>query len=274
MPVAAAGRRASPARGAHRRPRRRPPPRPGRPGFASRAAGFFSGIGKLSPSYLAAAGFAGLLVVAAIVYFATSGGGGGGSDCKPVDTTAAAAGRRPDDEAGRGRAPPRRPDCAPSGQITLARSQQTPEQSKSQAPTFVLQANAVHLQPTASDDRYLLWLYKSDSQSVPLGQESVDDDGNLTGAVPSPTQELVLFPAFDHDPARAGHHRPGAAGPAVAGPSAKGKKPSLLVRLRRNHGARRADVSELRPAAALQARARAASQQAQQQQRRTRQPWR
>ena len=42
----------------------------------------------------------------------------------------------------------------------------------------------------------MLWLYKSDTQSVPLGQETVDSSGNLTGGVPVPAQELVLIPAF------------------------------------------------------------------------------
>lgn len=178
-------------------PAAQPPQVPSGPGFASRAAGFFSGLGSLTGKRRTQAivgGAAALALVIVIIVVATSGGGGGSSSCAPVNTASAqqagiptmklaAAGALAD------------ADCAPSGQITLG-SQQAAANSKSQSPTFVLQANAVHLPPTTGGDRYLLWLYKSDTQSVPLGQETVDSSGNLTGAVPVPAQELVLIPAF------------------------------------------------------------------------------
>jgi hypothetical protein len=164
------------------------------PGFASKAAGFFSRIGRLSPPYLAAAGFLAVLVVAAIVYFATSGGGSSSSDCKAVDISSArqagiptmalsAAGSFAD------------ADCAPSGQITLGSIPQT-QQTKSQVTNFAVQANATHVPPAPSGDGYLLWLYKSDSQAVPLGPLTAKGGGNLSGTLPVPAQELVLFPAF------------------------------------------------------------------------------
>lgn len=203
------------------------PAKPKGPGFASRAASFFSGIGKLSPPYLAAAGFGAVLVVAAIVYFATSGGGGGGSDCKPVDTSAAQQAGVPTMKlAAQGSA--ENAGCAPSGLITLGSTQQSAQQSKTQAgPTFVLQANAVHLPPTSSDERYLLWLYKSDTQAVPLGQESVNSSGNLTGAVPVPAQELILFPAFTT--IRVAKVTSAQAQQVQQSLQNQGKKPTLLV---------------------------------------------
>ena len=175
-----------------------PPARTG-PGFASRIAGFFSGIGgssgKRRPQFIV--GTAALLaLVIVVVVVATSGGSSDGSnDCKGVDTTAAqqagvptiklvAAGAAAD------------ADCAPSGQVTLGATQQAAN-SQTQTPTFALQANAVHLPPTANGDRYLLWLYKSDTQSLPLGQETVDESGNLTGGVPLIAQQVLLLPAFD-----------------------------------------------------------------------------
>jgi len=169
--------------------------------------------------------FSAVLVVAAIVYFATSGGGGGGSDCSGVDTAAAQQAGVPTmklNAAGSAAGA----DCPPSGQITLGSAQQS-QKDQNQTPTFVLQANAVHLQPTASDERYLLWLYKSDAQSVPLGQEQVGANGNLTGAVPVPAQELVLFPAFQT--IRLARVSSAQAQQVQQSLQTQGKKPSLLV---------------------------------------------
>jgi hypothetical protein len=42
-----------------------------------------------------------------------------------------------------------------------------------------------------------MWLYKSDTQSLPLGQETVDSSGNLSGGVPLVAQQVLLLPAFD-----------------------------------------------------------------------------
>jgi hypothetical protein len=164
------------------------------PGFASRASRFLTGLG---PGLLAAIGFAVVLLVAVGIYFATSGGGGSGdsSDCKPVDTSAAQQAGVPTIKlTATGTAADA--DCPPSGQVTLGAQQQA-SNSKNQTPTFALQANAVHLPPTANGERYLLWLYKSDTQSLPLGQETVDSSGNLTGGVPLIAQQVLLLPAFD-----------------------------------------------------------------------------
>jgi hypothetical protein len=174
------------------------PAGPTGPGFASRVAGFFSGIGRSSGkrrTQLVVGLAAALALVIVVVVVATSGGSSEGSDCKGVDTSAAqkagvpaiklvAAGAAAD------------ADCPPSGQVTLGATQQATN-SSTQSPGFALQANAVHLPPTGNGDRYLLWLYKSDTQSLPLGQETVDDSGNLTGGVPLIAQQVLLLPAFD-----------------------------------------------------------------------------
>jgi hypothetical protein len=176
-----------------------PPPAPKGPGLAHRVAGAFSGIGGLSGKrrtqfLVGLAGVLTLLVVVIVV--ATSGGGGSdSSDCKGVDTSAAQQAGVPTIKlVATGAAADA--DCPPSGQITLGATQQAAN-NKNQAPTFALQANAVHLPPSGDGDRYLLWLYKSDAQSLPLGQETVDDSGNLTGGVPLIAQQVLLLPAFD-----------------------------------------------------------------------------
>lgn len=186
------------------------PPQPQKPGLASRAAGALSRLGGLKgkrrTQFLVVLGGALALIVIVIV-IATSGGGGGqvitvaGGDTKTVSSDCKQVNSSTPQQAGvptmkllpSGAAADS--DCPPSGQITLGSAPQS-QQTSSQSPTFVLQANAVHLQPTGSSDRYVLWLYKSDSQAVPLGQETVDASGNLTGAVPVPAAELLLIPAF------------------------------------------------------------------------------
>ena len=174
------------------------PPTPKGPGVASRVAGFFSSIGGSSGkrrTQLLVVLTAALALVIVVIVVATSGGSSEGSNCKGVDTAAAqqagvptiklvAAGAAAD------------ADCPPSGQITLGATQQAAN-SQNQAATFALQANAVHLPPTANGERYLLWLFKSDTQSLPLGQETVDASGNLTGGVPLIAQQVLLLPAFD-----------------------------------------------------------------------------
>jgi hypothetical protein len=173
--------------------------RAGGPGVASRAAGFFSGLGKVEGkrrTQLVAGMAAALALVIVLLVVVAGGGGDGGEDCQPVDTAAAQQAGVPLIKLNATGAAAAE-DCPPSGQITLGQAQQNQQQSNNQTPTFVLQANAVHLPPTESGDRYLLWLYKSDTQAVPLGQETVDDSGNLTGGLPLLAQQVLLLPAFD-----------------------------------------------------------------------------
>jgi hypothetical protein len=169
-----------------------------RPGLAHRVAGAFSGLGGLSgkprTQFVVGVGAALALVIVVIVV-ATSGGSSDGGDCEGVDTAAAQQAGVPTIKlVATGAAADA--DCPPSGQITLGATQQATN-NRNQTPTFALQANAVHLQPSADGERYLLWLYKSDTQSLPLGQETVDSSGNLTGGVPLIAQQVLLLPAFD-----------------------------------------------------------------------------
>jgi hypothetical protein len=180
-----------------------PPPPPAAakgPGLAARAAGFFSGLGRVQGrrrTQLVAGSAAAVALLIVLIVVATSGGENGGGNCEQVDTAAAqqagvplikltAAGTSAE------------ADCPPSGQITLGQAQQNQQnQNANQTPTFVLQANAVHVPPTTDDQRYVLWLYKSDTQSLPIGQVTVDDSGNLTGGLPLVAQAVLLLPAFD-----------------------------------------------------------------------------
>ena len=207
IPAARDGRRAAPPPPPPAAPGQPPaapapvagtPAAPKGPGFASRAAGFFSGFGGLSGkrrTQFIVGLVAALALVIVVIVVATSGGSGGGGDCKGVDTAAAQQAGVPTIKmVATGAAADQ--DCPPSGQITLGAAQQA-SNGKNQTPTFALQANAVHLPPSANGERYLLWLYKSDTQSLPLGQETVDDSGNLTGGVPLIAQQVLLLPAFD-----------------------------------------------------------------------------
>jgi hypothetical protein len=206
-------------RGGRRAPAPSPPPAPAQPpaappapgaatpspaqegpGFAHRVAGVFSGLRGLSGKRRTQFGVglaAVLALLIVVVVVATSGGSSGdGGDCQGVDTsTAQQAGVPTIKLAAAGAAADA--DCPPSGQITLGATQQATNSENQTTPTFALQANAVHLPPSADGERYLLWLYKSDTQSLPLGQETVDDSGNLTGGVPLIAQQVLLLPAFD-----------------------------------------------------------------------------
>jgi hypothetical protein len=199
------------------------------PGFASRAAGFFSGLGSLTGrrrTQVVVGTAAAIALVIVIIVVATSGGGGGGSsNCAPVNPASAQQAGIPTMKLTAAGAFANA-GCPPSGQITLGSSQPT-SGTKNQSPTFVLQANAVHLPPTGTNERYLLWLYKSDAQSVPLGQETVASNGNLTGAVPVPAQELVLIPAFQT--IRFSKVTSAEAQQVQQSLQSQGKKPTLLV---------------------------------------------
>jgi hypothetical protein len=134
-----------------------------------------------------------------VVVLVTSGGGGGGSsDCKPIDTSAAQQAGVPTSKLNAvGEFASQ--DCPPSGQVTLVPvSSQANQSSNKQAGIagFALQMNAANLDPSQNGDEYVLWLYGSDQQARPVGQETVGDNGNLTGAAPLATQELVFLQAL------------------------------------------------------------------------------
>ena len=169
------------------------------PGVASRAAGFFSGLGSASGkrrTQLILGSAVALVLVIVVLVIVTSGGGDGSSDCKPLDVSTAQQAGVPTtklDPVGEAA----NQDCAPTGQVTLVPVSPQNQQAKKPAISgFALQANAAHLEPNANGDEYVLWLYKSDDQARPVGQETVSDNGNLTGAAPLATQELVFLQAL------------------------------------------------------------------------------
>jgi hypothetical protein len=170
------------------------------PGFASRAAAFFSGRGSVSGKrrpQLIVAGAIALVLVIVVAVVATSGGGGGSSDCKPLDVSAAQQAGVPTTKlAAVGELANQ--DCPPTGQVTLVPvSPQNQQSSKKPAISgFALQTNAAHLEPNSNGDEYVLWLYGTDQRARPVGQETVTDNGNLTGAAPLATQELVFLQAL------------------------------------------------------------------------------
>jgi hypothetical protein len=139
---------------------------------------------------------AALALVIVIIVVATSSGSGS-SDCKPLDVSAAQQAGVPTtklsavgDLANQ--------DCAPTGQVPLEPiSPQKQQNTKKPAIAgFALQTNAAHLEPSSNGDEYVLWLYGSDQQARPIGQETVGANGNLAGAAPLPTQELVFLQAL------------------------------------------------------------------------------
>lgn len=171
------------------------------PGFASRAAGFFSGLGSVSGkrrTQLIVGGAATLALIIVAIVLATTGSGDESSDCKPLDVSAAQQAGVPTTKlAAVGDLADQ--DCAPTGQVTLVPVSPQNQQQSSKKPAisgFALQTNAAHLEPSADGDEYVLWLYGSDQQARPIGQETVGDDGNLTGAAPLATQELVYLQAL------------------------------------------------------------------------------
>jgi hypothetical protein len=162
-------------------------------GIASRAASFFSGLGSLEgkrrTQAILVGAFALVAIIVVLVLITSSGGGGG--DCAPLDTSASQQSGAPTlDLKAVGAAADQ--DCAPEGQITLVPVQGQGKQQQ-QLAGFALQANANHLEPTENGEVYVLWLFASDQQSRPLGQVTVKDDGNLTGAAPLPTAYLPLL---------------------------------------------------------------------------------
>jgi hypothetical protein len=187
------------------------PPAAG-PSIRERLGGALGGPGGSGPSrrqsqIAAGLGAAALLIIVAVLAISGAFGGDGNGDgdgeasgeCASIDTAQAqqagvptiglqAVGSAVDAE------------CPPTGQITLGQvqaqqGQQQAQQGQQQA-QFALQINAVNLEPTTSDDVYMLWLYTSDNEAAPIGQQTVDSSGNLTGGVQLGAEQVLLLPAF------------------------------------------------------------------------------
>ena len=213
IPAARGGRRASPTPAPSPAPTQAPPapapsavrPEPAAPkgpGIASRISGFFAGLGgrlgggDKRRTQMIVAGACGLvLLVTAGVVIASSGGddGGDGGDCNTIDTAAAEQSGVPTIEL-KAAGAAADADCPPSGQATLAPVQASQGQ---QGGAFALQINAADLEPTSDGAVYVLWLYNSDDQALPLGQQTTNADGELTGGIPLAPQQVLLLAAFN-----------------------------------------------------------------------------
>jgi hypothetical protein len=174
------------------------PAQPQGPGFASRVSGFFSRFSRMSGKrrtqfLVAMAAVLGLVIVVVAV---ASGGGGGKGDCSPLASSQAqqAAIAKVDLSA---IGPVAQKDCAPTGVVSVIPiPAQQGKKGQSQQGGFALQTEGAHLDPASNGDLYLLWLYKSDSEAAPLGQLTVNDTGNLTGAAALPLQGVLYLQQF------------------------------------------------------------------------------
>jgi hypothetical protein len=180
-----------------------PPPAAGGPSIRERLSGALGGSGpSRRQSQIAVGVGAGALLIIVIVLAVSGvfgggdeGDGGGSDDCASIDTSQAQQAGIPT-IALQAIGPAANLDCPPTGQVTLAPVQPQQGQNQNQSPQFALQTNAADLEPTGNGEAYVLWLYRSDTEAFPLGQQTVDSSGNLTGGVPLAGQQLLLLQAF------------------------------------------------------------------------------
>lgn len=167
------------------------PPEKG-PGFASRVAGVFSGLGGLSGrrrTQFAVGLAAALAVVIVIIVVATGGGGGGGGDCPSVSpATQTSLANATLDAVG----PSAQKDCKPSGVVSLVPVGQT-KNGQQQLAGFAFEMKAGNLEPTSGSDVYVLWLDAGNGQARALGRQTVDHSGNLTGDATLTSTDLALL---------------------------------------------------------------------------------
>lgn len=181
-----------------------PPPAAEGPSIRERLGGAIGGSGpSRRQSQIAVGVGAGALLIIVVVLavsgvFGSSddGDGGGSEDCASIDTSQAQQAGIPT-IALKAVGPAAELDCPPTGQVTLGPIQpQQGQQNQPQQAQFALQANAANLEPTTGSDVYMLWLYTSDNEAAPIGQQTVDPSGNLTGGVQLGGAQLLLLPAF------------------------------------------------------------------------------
>jgi hypothetical protein len=178
-------------------------PAPRGPSIRERLGGAFGGSGpsRRQSQIAVALGASALLVIAVVLAVSGVFGGGddgdgdGGEECASIDAAQAQQAGIPT-IALNAIGPSADLDCPPTGQATLGAIQPQQGQGNQQQTQFALQANAVNLEPTTSDDVYMLWLYTSDDNAIPIGQQTVDPSGNLTGGVQLGPQQVLLLPAF------------------------------------------------------------------------------
>jgi hypothetical protein len=165
------------------------PRTPTGPGVLDRVSGKLSGLGSLSKRQTQlAVGITAALILAIVAVLVVSGGDedSGGNECPAIDSSAAEQAGLPASSLSAPEGVEDENGCAPSGQVVITTT----------GNQIILQANASGLEPTNQGETYVLWLYRSDQEAVPIGQNPVDDSGNLIGAAPLTPQALLLLPAF------------------------------------------------------------------------------
>lgn len=174
-------------------PEAQAPPPPARDrsaarGAKDRVAGAFSGLGNLSKRQTqVGVAIATALILAIVAILVVSGDDGdSGPECATIDTSAAEQAGLPASSLSAPAGTEDENGCSAVGQVVLTATNNQ----------LILQANASGLQPTAQGETYVLWLYRSDQEATPIGQNPVDESGDLTGAAPLSPQALVLLPAF------------------------------------------------------------------------------
>ena len=175
-----------------------PPPAARRPGIASRVAGALSRLGsgfggasgrRRTQITVAAAGGLALVIVAIVL---ATGSGDDGVDCTPIGTSQAEQAGSPTialDPVGAAA----EADCEPSGKVSLIPVGQQGGQNQRETTGFGIEMNAVNLEPTADGNAYVLWLVRSEDQARALGQQPVNENGDLTGAAPLLPTDLALM---------------------------------------------------------------------------------
>jgi hypothetical protein len=153
------------------------------PGKGARAAGgarsavekiggAAAGLGARKRRLPVLLGVLGLLVLVGVLL--VTGVIGGSDDSSPTPTTATNA-----SASGVAVVPLKPQDGSKAGgQATFTVAQGQP----------VLQINLFGLKPNGPDDTYVVSLYRSDDETLPIARSNADKDGNLTGAAALPAQ--------------------------------------------------------------------------------------
>ena len=60
----------------------------------------------------------------------------------------------------------------------------------------VVQINAADLEPTPEGRIYVVWLFRSNTEAIPIARERVGQNGNLSGPAPIPSPVVSILPTF------------------------------------------------------------------------------
>jgi hypothetical protein len=171
------------------------PPAPPTPPGGGRRRGpgsFLDGLsGERRTQLLVGLGALGLLLVVGVLAIAgVFGGGDGGSECATITATSAQEAGLPAIQLEPAAGAPSLEGCTPTGQVVFAQGGQ------GQQVQVALQANLGNLAPTDANEMYVVWLFRDAEAAIPLAQDQVGPDGDLTGAAPLTPQLLGSLGQF------------------------------------------------------------------------------